>query len=544
MGDSGLITRVHPEYAEYNVDGRWPFWRDSFAGGYQFKSQEKYLVKNPREHDSPEHYQHRFQLAVYEAFGKDCVNDWSSRLTGPGLDLALYSRDKTDAANSEFMDGVGSDIDLMGHSIEAFAEQVLETMFYAGMAGVFVDVRGDGTAKNVLEAEDLGVRPYCRLVEPWNIRDWNTDATGQLDWVKIVEPNDPKRDHRADAVQTLGSMSLNPGYESLNANLKVHVATRDQVITWTTDKEGKATDAKAVPHDLGVVPFVRFYARPQSPRRMFQSPLVEEIFSLAFLIYNLRNGLSEIQTNQMFAILMFADVKDGDIKPVGSTRALSVPGQAGWAPHFVSPDTGLVSSHLESIDHYIGAIKRKSKGVGITLVDDKVREASGRAKAFDTDPLTALLRGIGDQVESPFMQVFGLLHGRSIHHQKPFTGYAKFPDSVYLRGMLEIAEETNAIIQTLRASPTALRAALQNFALATLGKILQPQEIQEIFKELQGAPLETLMGIDQPNGQGGSKDGTGSNTGNGSNGTVSRVQPQRGAGGVSEQRGPRNKQRK
>lgn len=526
---------VHPEYTAFSDTWKWPFWRDSLAGGRQFHD-GAYLIQHPREYKSPESYTFRKKFSAYESFGQDVANDWVARMFGPGLDFALCAP-TAGADEVEFCSELWEDFDLLGNSAPVLCKDIAYRSLSYGSAGAVIDVTSPGDSPStLLEAEEMGIRPYVRVIDPWHVLDWRFDPQGNLEWVKIREAVELPRNwdqpfRGSNLPQEINPFALNVATPVVPVTYRYFVIERDVIRRFDT-VDGKSYTESDFPHKLGEVPFQMFYWNPQRKGEMFQASLLEEIYQFAFLVYQKRSCLAEIMENQGFSILFIAGrLGDlGDKIEIGTSRALGVSGGEGFPPFFASPDPELITKHIDSINHDIEAIKRRAKGVGVSRVDDKVREASGRSKLFDIDPLTTLLRMCGDTMEPAFNNLFEMVHYRSIYGSEMYSGRAIFPDSVYLRGVIEEAQETQSIISTLKFSETAVRVALRTFANSILSKAAEPDEMELIYKELEEAPLNTLMPDQQMNGPKGMTDGSTDNnqTGQGS-----------GTGGNPEQPGPR-----
>jgi hypothetical protein len=496
---TSALTQKHPEYSLY--EDKWEFWRDSSVGGSKFESKDEYLVQHPRERDEKNAYEWRKQLATYESHGKQVAEDWIARLYGPGLDFALVSPDKsTDQSTLLLANAITDNIDLLGTSLVNFAKKTDWTVITQGCCGVVVDVPPDAFADNLGQAISGGVRPYCRIIEPANIIDWEFDRQSKLEWVKIREVATLPRKWFETQQLTLPAQSLiasaNPPIAG-QIYYRYFIIDRESITRFEpTDKSEQFIQYGPVSHGLDVVPFQMFYGKPAVPGLMFQPPLIEEIYGFDRLIYNMRSGLTDLMFNQMFSILTMATVggkQNNNTIGVGTMRALGYPGGTGAPPSFISPDSRLVEAHLKAIEDAEKAIKRISKGVNVTMVDDKVREASGRSKAFDSDPLTTLLREIGDNQEPAFRNLFTIIHKRSPFANKKISVRAKFPDSIVQRGVLEEREDTVAACGVLSCSEKAVKLLVQNFASQVLRSIWNPEEKDEILKEIQGAPLNAII---------------------------------------------------
>jgi len=534
---TSALLQIHPEYSLYQ--DKWTFWQDSSIGGCRYESKDEYLIEHPREKDEKHAYEWRKSLATYESHGKQVAEDWIARLYGPGLDFALVSPDKADDSTLHLVNSITDDIDLLGTNLINFAKGIDWTVITQGCCGAVVDVPPDVVADNLGQAIEMGLRPYCRKIEPQNILDWEFDRQSKLEWVKIREVATIPRRWNETQQLTMPAQSLiasaNPPIAG-QIYYRYFVIDRSSITRYEpTINSNEFIQYGPIPHNLGIVPFQMFYGKPASPGLMFQPPLIEEIYGFDKLIYNELSGMTDLMFNQMFSILTIAKMggKQNDkAVPIGTLRALGYPGGTGAPPSFISPDARLVEVHLKAIEYAEKAIKRISKGVNVTMVDDKVREASGRSKAFDSDPLTTLLRELGDNQEPAFRNLLALIHKRSPFADKPVSVRAKFPDSIVQRGVLEEREDTVAACQVLSCSETATRLMVQNFASQVLRSIWSSEERDKVLKEIEGAPLNAI--IAQMLGASGEEE-----NGSGSDPNSQELRPGEGSPRDSEQPGPR-----
>lgn len=509
------LEATNPEYDL--CTGDWKFWFDSLTGGEHFLRQD-YVIKHPRENEDPKAFEFRKQFAVYEGFAKNVLKDYVARLFGPGLDIQLYNPETTPKSQRPYLDAIQADADLLGNSLINVLRGAIFKAGGMGMSAIATDVVNGGEAVSIEQALRQGARPYIRIFEPQNILDWLFDEYGNLLWVKVRE-----------------LAHLSREWDNYKPTVTPHpvfryfIFDREKVTRFEPVDENNWRE-ESIPHNLGVVPLERLYWELPEPGQMFQPSIVSEIFRTQFLILQAKSGISEIIENQCFSIFVIASGlgrrKDEEIR-YGTKRAIRVPGGEGFPPFFASPEPELPRVHLEFIEYLEKTIKRQSKGVGISQVDDKVREASGRSKSYDVDGLTNLLRDAGDQHESSVSRILKLIHRRSVFGSSEFTGRAKFPDSHILRGVLEEAEEASAGTQVLAESPTACKIIKQKFASTTLRSTASPEDMSQIMREIKGSPVVDMALLLEPQ-QGDTKNvGTDGKSAPGSGATAVKSEPSR-----------------
>lgn len=495
------LEYVNHEYSKYT--DRWTFWEDSIVGGENFLEKD-YLIRHPREEDDMRAWLFRKQFAVYESFGRNIANDYMSRLFGPGVEINICDFKDTDETEMAYYQGITENADLLGNSFYGVMRNAIYDSLALGMSAVVCDVRSNGEVTSFTQAIDNGLRPYIRVVRPYNILDWAFDEYGVLEWVKIRELAEYPRTWNSPENSNF------PFNDSLTP-LQVYryfVLDRQKIVRFDPVLNNGWSQTETQ-HGLGYVPFKSFYWRHQTPGYMFQQSILDEIYRTQFLIYQTKSGIAELIENQCFSIFIIAAgltrKKDEELR-IGLRRAIRVPGNEGFPPFFASPDADLPTVHMNFVQYLEKSIQRMSRASGITLVDDKVREASGRSKAYDVDGLTNLLRDAGDFLEPSVLSVEKMLHDRSIYADTPFTGRAKFPDSVILRGVLEESEDALAISRVLGESETAMKLLKQKFASTTLRSTARPDQLSEIYEELTGEPLEIDTKQEEINGPNGTNE--------------------------------------
>jgi len=537
------LKYCNPEYS--NMAGCWKFWEDSSTGGKPFRDGE-YLQEHPRERDTPDAFDYRKRMSVYEPWGKSVAEDWIGRLYGPGASLAMCDDTVSDSIRKQ-CDVIEDNFDLLGSDMRTFARSLTKRTLTMGSVGVFVDVPQEGRfAKTLYDAERLKLRAYARCVHPKHILDWDFDRLGALSWVKLREPTSIPRTWQ-DKVEPVNVDQYTT--EGIRGNLKSRgdlekvetfdgnsyryfVMEKNRTIRY--DPTGPEQWSPSVmDHGLGYIPFLMgYWERPELGCLFARSPL-EDIYYFSDLIYQLRSGVVEVITNQCFSIFIFAGFGKQDDKQeilVGTKKALKVPGGEGFPPFFASPDPDIPRVHLEQIRSLERAITRMAKGDSRSLVDDgSVKEQSGRSKTFDADEKTSLLRTAADGQESFLTSLLKLVHRRSIISTEKFTGVVRLPDSFSLRGVLQEVEETIALVNALVESPTALRAAKKHLVHSNMQSMLDQEGMAQVDEEIDEADVEELAAAIYANQNASQQNGSGATNG---------LQQDESAGDEQEQTGP------
>jgi len=498
---------THPEYDTYErvvdpsllaVSSKWEFWRDSFTGGGGYED-KTYVIKHPRESDSPKLYAYRQSFSKFVNEAEAVASDWISRLFGPGLSMSMVDPKERSASPTNLANEIEGDFDLLQNSMLEFTAEAASESLSMGMCGVFVQVHNPSTTTEMTlaDAEEIGVRPFCRIVSPENIRNWEWDKNGRLKWALIREQVLPER-----LFNSLIAPLQPRGKEAEILDRYVYLDDRQIQVFEPTPDGNDYIPQEPLLHDLGRIPLTRIYWSRPKPREMFAKPLLDQVYQLQHLIYNLRSGLSELMTNQMFSLFVVGLAsgarkrQEGDKEidnVVGTSRGFAAPFGAGFPPFFASPDASIPEVHqryIASLEKVIARISRKGPH---TLVDDgKVQDASGRAKAFDQDEMSSFLRKSGDRLEPAFRELLTTVWKRSTLGTQLFSGIVKFPDSFLLRGSMEEAEETLAICQAAPESETACRIAKRRFVTSVLRSEATEEEMKAMVTEIEENPLITV----------------------------------------------------
>lgn len=505
MADTALKQRLetcHPEYLAYANQNLFNKWDNQSTGKGPYLSGDA-IIKHPRE--SPKSYARRKEFSKYVAYSAQIADDWVPRLYGPDMILSIDAP-AGDAKENErdLVDRWERNMDLLGTDIVELHKNASRKALFLGMSGILTlqhDPTEGGDIINLFQAEEAGLRPYSRVFRPDQVRNWSWDRTGQLNWVLVREPTYLDESFATVASNRYVSPYVNPyasvgstwNIESYGALWRYYFVTRQSTRVWHPIGID-AWEAQTFPHNLGYVPFSRFYWRKPEPFEMFGRPVLEEIYELQDLIYQLRSGTVEVVVNQAHSIFVIsamsaptnADGEEG--LKIGAQSAIRVGMGAQFPPFFANPEASLPEVHMKMINSIERQIKEIAKQGGNTYIDDgKSREASGRAKSFDVDKLTAFLRSCGDLHESAVSQHLTTFWKLSTLSDKEYRGVTKFPNDFHLRGVLEETDEAMALCNALAASPTACRVALRKLTRSAMRSDMSREEQEAIIQELNNA---------------------------------------------------------
>lgn len=502
------LESVHPEYLSYINRNLFQSWDDQFHGKGPYLTGAA-VIRHPRESDRS--YARRMEFAKYVSHAKLIADDWIARLFGPDMILSLDQ--PSNAMNNKYynISAWESDMDLLGSDIVEIHKNASRKALALGMSAILTlrfDPTGNGEIVNLWQEEDAGIRPYSRVFRPDQIRNWNWDRNGLLQWVLLREPTYLDESFAKSTTPHGYSPLVNPYsgaastvVDQYGAMWRYLFVTRESIKIWHPVGID-SWETETYSHNLGYVPLARFYWERPEPFEMFRRPVMEPIYGLQDLIYQLRSGTTEIVVNQSHSIFVMSamsapQTSEGEegLK-IGSQSAIRIGMGAQFPPFFASPSADLPEVHMRLINSLERQIHEIAKQGGNTYIDDgKSREASGRAKSYDVEKLGAFLRSCGDLHESAVEQHLTTFWKMSTLGSEPYRGVTKFPNNFHLRGVLEEADEAMALCHALAVSPTACKVALRRLAESAMRSDLSREDRESILEEINEADPALLAGM-------------------------------------------------
>ncbi len=313
------LTKRHPYYAQQRP--AWAMAEHHYDGGRSLERENRNVTPRYLKRfwtESNEDYTDRLDRAMllYDNLPRKALHVYQSQLYRVKPVRTLPSRLAPALAN----------IDLLGTSADDFFERVTAKAKLLGVFGVLVDgpplgaLRSpDGAAVSEAVAQVQNLRPWCELLSPLNIIDWDWEREdparrGQLNWVTILDQ------------VTRGREPLGQGGEEL---LRYRVYRRNTITTYEVGKDrkrGRDDDGVEMPNHLGEVPLVLFYADFEAP--MQAQTIFDDVVLSANALWNTWSVLDEGFYHQGFEILTFAtDDAVSEIK-VGERAGLKIPKDA------------------------------------------------------------------------------------------------------------------------------------------------------------------------------------------------------------------------
>ena len=393
-----------------------------YEGGALLRGRSTYLTRFSRE--SVAHFTARADRSAYTNHIAPIVDTYHGHLA-----RRRPKRDTTDAATEAWL----RDVDGRGHDMGEWIAPVAKHAQLLGWRAALVD--------RMTEAGPDGtVRTVVRDLEPEEIRDWQTDQGGELEWCR------------------LGSAWVERDPAGGPA---VHV---EVYTTWTRAewakarferRDGEAVDAWSLvavtggEHDLGRVPVaVLRWQRSVRPRALHGVSQVAAVLPQALALFNNESEYADHLANQNFAFLAIEGTKEdlANLK-LGVNEGMSYP-QGYNAPQYVAPPSDVALQYAlrsEQITSNIYALAKLERPTAQATGGDA---ASGIAKAYDFAATDAALQSFARNLTAFEYELIDLvarwagdLEGRAVAATK-----IEWPQRFDARG---IADDLNALFAIL-----------------------------------------------------------------------------------------------
>jgi len=356
------INQTHPEYQR--MLPQWVFFLDAYEGGFTFSTKSGYLFSHARE--TAEDRAFRLRRVVYYNYCRSIIDIYTSY---------IYRREIVRESDHPLFASLLSDIDLRGTDIHTFmASRVAPMAQVFGVVFVVVDMPpAPEGLKTAYEERALNIRPYARLLLPFNLVDWELDGNGQFLWVKIKE-----------------------AAPSMRSPLDDYTPTRWNYRIWTQqrwfllDEDGNFLNPnghKGEPHPVGRVPVISVFNERSFINTLAGVSALQDIAPICQKIYNLASLLDEFLYKQCFSFLAWPG--DVDVERLSSANVASLDPETRLLPTYISPPTDPARFIESQIDKNIEEIYRLAR-IRFAVADRRVESGIARAIAFhDTNNILA-----------------------------------------------------------------------------------------------------------------------------------------------------------
>ena len=263
-----LFTRCNPFFEKCS-----PTWRRCMAaygggGAYIRMALVKHMSEIKPEYD--------------ERLMRACYTNYPRRIATLITQYVLAKRPEREGADPDLVE----DWSRTGLRVDEVMRQFSTYLNICGCAWLAVDMPSFDGYKTKADEINERLRPYCVALSPLQVTDWCYGADGQLQWVLVAED---RLDNSDPFVQA--------------RKIKVRKLWRRTDVTVVTVNETTAErTVTTIPHDLGVVPFIRHVE--VDGYGIGENHWFEDVVRISDAILN--NG-SESQMNtvkQMFGLLV------------------------------------------------------------------------------------------------------------------------------------------------------------------------------------------------------------------------------------------------
>lgn len=457
---------------------QWPrAWSSSTARqtsvGYVPQSTTpSYLVQFHRE--SPEKYRSRIRIAHYPGYVRTVTDLKLSFLlrrpfsrTGDGPWADWY----------EDTDGASTTWD------EALPQIVLRAATL-GWCPCLIDAPrsgAEGGSISVAQARDAGILPRLIPLFPANLRDWQTNAAGELEWAK-VRTDHVERDSWRDAPSCVETYTI--WTRETWSRYRVRPGNGGDTVEQNPDEQD-------VPHGWGRVPIAILRHTPSPDDSVRGLPMHSDVAVEAWRLFNLISERDEHVRGQVFSILTMAAnfaqggltdpsaPKDGSKQPIGSGNVLQY--HHAWPPPaFIAPPASVAATLAEAILASITELYRLAR---VEFARGVASATSGVARAYEFAQTGRALADFAGQIARWHEDVLDLT-GMTLGVSGEARAGARVtpPDDFDVQDLAGRIEQATAAL-AIKLGPAAERE-IKSRLVDTLLPNLDPEKREDIDQDL------------------------------------------------------------
>lgn len=375
---------------------QWQYLLESYMGGLEYRKGH-YLTRYDLETEGE--YLARLVATPLDNHCKSVISVYTSFLFRNSPD-----REMNDIANDPAFNDFMKDTDYDGRNFNGFMKEVSIWASVFGHCYVVMSKPNIDAANRAQEIEQ-GVRPYCSILTPLVVLDWNwsRSATGRytLDYIKYIE--------------------------DMNDSITVIKEWSNDAIKTTTvaNNEKEILEETLEDNELGMVPIVVAYNQ-RSPIRGIGVSDINDIADFQRKIYNELSEVEQsIRLNGHPAL-----VKTPTVEAVGGAGAIiSMPEDLdpGLKPYMLATSTD-TDSIYRSIASSVSAID-KMANTGAVRANEAVA-MSGVAMEVEFSLLNAKLSEKADNLEVTEEQLWRLY---ASYQNRTYDAVIDYPDSFNVR---------------------------------------------------------------------------------------------------------------
>lgn len=311
------LRSTHPYYDEF--EPLWRFYRAMYQGGRE--AIDGQIFRHSREHEQD--YNDRIERASYMNFCGVTTDYYTNFIFS---DTIERDGGKNEAFYQDFL----ADVNKKGDSIDAFMLQVSNDARMYGMIYLLVESPPKPLEVQTKQQEDdLGLRPYWVLMQPFEILDWNTDKFDKYTYVK------------RQAFSTEINLDTNKRQE-----LEIYTEyTPNIIVTTTIDvtdrKKPAILDVTSSINGLGEIPIICLKYKKNKTFTDMGNSFLRDIAYLNRTILNVSSLIDEFLFRQCFNVLVkqssgFLNLQGQTDDLIGTNNVIEYPSGTN-APSYLSP---------------------------------------------------------------------------------------------------------------------------------------------------------------------------------------------------------------
>lgn len=343
------LASTHPDYSGVFGTRWWKLLRDAYEGAGGFRTST--VLAGTHNQFGDEDYEGRVLPTI--------VGD-SYLVRYPRERLASYYRRQCIASFPNFVRPVLSEYNglLWKRPPQRFSESPSVQRFYASTP---MDAwMQDGTRGAQLfgwraclvdrpETFTPGTVPttVARWLEPEEVMDWELDANGDFEWVKLGTTFSTRDRFTGECTST------GVTYTIWDANTWQRV-----VVTTPAGEEPVVEVYPPVPHPVGRVPVeILYWGRPIKPHSLYGISHVDGVTSTNLDLFNVLSEQREFERSQVFGILCIQSANPDVLTKIklGTNNGLVVEPGMGF-PQFVSPNPSVGDHYAKRVEALISRI--------------------------------------------------------------------------------------------------------------------------------------------------------------------------------------------
>lgn len=354
-----LADRVHPLYEENKK--KWELYKEAIKGGEDFINTDNLFTHRL---EDPDDFDERLNRAYYLNFCE----------TIPGIYNNYIFKEKVERPLDTNLESFRSNMNGRGMSISDFVGRLgyLSKIFGAMHCLVDMPEKQEGIAFTKRYVTENNINPFCKVIYPYQLRDWAIDSNGNFEWIIIEE------EYYRDADPTVERQAEN-SYMLITKSEWRYEDSSGKPFKFESGKKSSGDNK------LGFVPLITLYHKDIDDDRIGES-MLKDIVYINRAIFNWCSCIDEMIERQTFSQLIIPDdgtladaSEQGDdpLRKLGTAHAWTFNANAVNPPAFITPNTKNIITVWKLVVDHIKEIYRIAGLVGTS--EDLTSSRSGRA---------------------------------------------------------------------------------------------------------------------------------------------------------------------